>query len=168
MKAEEAAEVIQFLEENGVEVYVDGGWAVDAVLGEQTREHEDLDVAVPEKDALRLRKLLGERGYRERLRDDTWECNFVLVDAQGREVDVHSFTLDESGKNVHGVPYAREHLTGNGFINGYAVRCVPPEWLVKFHTGYKLDRNDFRDVRALCERFGIALPDEYLKEPENG
>ncbi|MGB2666529.1 MAG: hypothetical protein WAK48_21175 [Candidatus Acidiferrum sp.] len=54
------------------------------------------------------------------------------------------------------------------FINGYAVRYVPPEWLVKFHTGYKLDRNDFRDVRALCERFGIALPDEYLKEPENG
>jgi lincosamide nucleotidyltransferase A/C/D/E len=167
MKAEEATELIEFLEQNGVEVYVDGGWAVDAVLGEQTREHEDLDVAVPEKHVLRLRELLAARGYRERLRDDTWECNFVLVDPQGREIDVHSYTLDEAGNNIHGVPYARKHLTGNGYINGYAVRCVPPEWLVKFHTGYKLDQNDFRDVRALCKRFGIELPDEYVKEPEN-
>jgi lincosamide nucleotidyltransferase A/C/D/E len=120
------------------------------------------------KDVSRLRELLSERGYRERLRDDTWECNSVLVDAQGREIDVHTYTLDKTGNNIHGVPYAREHLTENGFINGYAVRCVPPEWLVKFHTSYKLDRNDFRDVPALCGRFGIALPDEFLKEPENG
>jgi len=33
--------------------------------------HEDLDVAVPEKDVSRLRELLSERGYRERRRDDT-------------------------------------------------------------------------------------------------
>jgi hypothetical protein len=33
MKAEDAVEVILFLEENGVEVYLDGGWA-----GEQTRK----------------------------------------------------------------------------------------------------------------------------------
>ena len=163
MKAEDAVEVILFLEENGVEAYLDGGWA-----GEQTRKHEDLDVAVPEKDVSRLRELLSERDSRERLRDDTRECNSVLVDAQGREIDVHTYTLDETGNNIHDVPYAREHLTGNGLINGYAVRCVPPEWLVKFHTGYKLDRNDFREVRALCGRFGIALPDEFLKELEKG
>jgi hypothetical protein len=33
MKAEDAVEVIRFLEENGVEVYLDGGWAVDALVG---------------------------------------------------------------------------------------------------------------------------------------
>jgi hypothetical protein len=26
-----------------------------------------------------------------------------------------------------------------------------------------LDDNDWHDVRLLCERFQIALPDEYLK-----
>jgi len=34
---------------------------------------------------------------------------------------------------------------------------------VKFHTGYELDDNDWHDVRLLCERFQIAVPDEYLK-----
>jgi lincosamide nucleotidyltransferase A/C/D/E len=33
--------------------------------------------------------------------------------------------------------------------------------MVKFHSGYELDGNDYRDVSALCERFGVALPAEY-------
>ena len=56
-----------------------------------------------------------------------------------------------------------EQLTGRGVIGGYPVRCIPPEWLVTFHTGYELDDNDWHDVRRLCERFQIAVPDEYLK-----
>lgn len=35
--------------------------------------------------------------------------------------------------------------------------------MVKFHTGYELDENDYRDVRALCQRFGIEMPSEYGK-----
>jgi lincosamide nucleotidyltransferase A/C/D/E len=161
MTACDAAGVIELLERQGLEVYVDGGWAADAVLGHETRPHSDLDIALPHKYVPRLREILGAQGYRERIRDDTWECNFVLADEHGRQVDVHSFTLDEAGNNVHGVPYRAEHFAWPGAINAYPVRCVTPEWQVKFHTGYKLDENDYRDVKALCERFGIALPDEY-------
>ncbi len=32
---------------------------------------------------------------------------------------------------------------------------------VNFHTGYKLDENDYHDVKALCRRLGMALPSEY-------
>ena len=161
MKAEDAAELIKFLEQHGIEVYVDGGWAVDALLGQQTRVHQDLDIVLPHKYVPTLRDLLSTRGYREQSRSDTWECNFVLADASGSEVDVHSYTLDETGNHIHGVEYRREHLTGKGSINGYPVRCISPEWLVRFHSGYELDENDYHDVRVLCERFGIALPDEY-------
>jgi len=163
MDARDAAQLVAFLERHGLEVYVDGGWAVDALLGVETRPHDDLDIALPHKHVPRLRELLAARGYREWPRDDSWECNFVLADARGRKIDVHSYTLDEAGNNVYGVAYAAEHLTGKGSIDGYPVRCIDPEWLVKFHTGYPLDENDFRDVRALCERFGIPLPDEYMR-----
>jgi lincosamide nucleotidyltransferase A/C/D/E len=160
MKAEDAADLIQFLEQHGIEVYVDGGWAVDALLGQQTRVHQDLDIALPHKYVPRLRDLLSMRGYREQSRADTWECNFVLGDAGGNKVDFHSYTLDETGNHIHGVEYQREHLTGNGSISGDPVRCISPEWLVRFHSGYKLDETDYADVRALYERFGITLPDE--------
>lgn len=163
MTACDAAGMVELLERHGVEVYVDGGWAVDAVLGAQTRPHDDLDIALPQAHVPAMRELLAARGYRDFARDDTWESNFVLADGQGRKVDVHSYTLDAAGNNVGGVPYTREHLTGRGVINGHTVRCIPPHWLVRFHTGYQLDENDFRDVTALCERFGIPLPAEYVE-----
>lgn len=163
MKAGAAAELVRFLEENGVEVYVDGGWAVDALIGQQTRMHGDLDIALPEKHVPRLRELLLARGYEEQSQKVSWECNFVLADAQGHEVDVHSYTLDDAGNNIHGVPYMAEQLTGRGVIDGYPVNCISAEWLVKFHTEYEPDESDFHDVRQLSERFGISLPDCYVE-----
>jgi hypothetical protein len=41
----------------GVRVWLDGGWAVDACLGEQSRRHEDLDRhAYPRRDPPRERR----------------------------------------------------------------------------------------------------------------
>jgi lincosamide nucleotidyltransferase A/C/D/E len=159
--ATDVVELLHLLSDNDIDVCVDGGWGVDALLGEQTRPHADLDIAVPHKDVPTLRKLLEARGYAEVPRDDTRDCNFVLGDAKGHVVDVHSFTFDSDGHNVFGVAYPRDSLTGTGTINGRAVKCITAEWMVKFHAGYKLDETDYHDVLALCRRFGIAMPREY-------
>jgi lincosamide nucleotidyltransferase A/C/D/E len=50
------------LEKLGVEIWIDGGWGVDALLGEQTRPHKDLDIAIEQKDVLLLRQFLQTRG----------------------------------------------------------------------------------------------------------
>lgn len=142
-------------------MHVDGGWGVDALLGEQTRPHADMDVAVQHKDVPRIRELFELRGYREVPRDDSWECNFVLADDCGHELDVHSYTFDAEGKSIFGVPYPADSLTGTGTIDGHPVDCISPEWMVEFHTGYALDLDDYRDVSALYERFGTELPPEY-------
>jgi lincosamide nucleotidyltransferase A/C/D/E len=163
MDAADVVELLDFLERSGLEVYVDGGWAVDALLGEQTRSHDDLDVAIPHGQVPLLRRLMATRGFHERPQAETWECNFVLADARDRRLDVHSYTLDAAGKNVHGVPYSAEHLTGTGIITGRAVRCIDPASLVRFHTGYEVDERDHHDVRLLCERFGLPLPDDYSR-----
>ena len=161
MAAAGAVEIVRLLTDNGIRVVVDGGWGVDALLGEQTRPHADLDIAILHKDVPALRKLLGSRGYREIPRDDSWECNFVLADESGHEVDVHSCTFDAEGNNVFGVKYPADSLTGTGTIAGHQVNCIAPHWIVKFHTGYKVDVDDYRDVSALCERFDIELPSAY-------
>jgi lincosamide nucleotidyltransferase A/C/D/E len=163
MKAEIVVELIKLFEEHGIDVVIDGGWGVDALLGRQTRPHDDLDIAIPHKDVPKLRELLGERGFTEVLRDDTRDCNFVLEDRAKNQIDVHSYTFDEHGNNIYGVAYLPGDLTGEGTINGYPVKCIPPETAVKFHTGYPLDENDFLDTRALCEKFNIPLPHEYEK-----
>ncbi len=74
----------------GVEVWIDGGWGVDALLGEQTRSHKDLDIAVQEKHVPLLRELLLAREHREVRLEDARPWNFVLGDPNGREIDVHA------------------------------------------------------------------------------
>jgi len=161
MTAQDVVEIVKLLNQNNIDIVIDGGWGVDALLGRQTRIHNDLDVAVKHKDVSKIRALLEARGYHDVPRDDSWECNFVLGDDQGHLFDLHSCTFDEAGNHIFGVKYPHESLNGSGSINGYAVKCISSEWMVKFHTGYKLDENDYHDVKFLCKEFGIELPEEY-------
>lgn len=163
MSADAVVQLLQLFEQDSIDVVVDGGWGVDALLGEQTRPHNDLDIALQHKDVPKLRQLLEARGYKDVPRSDSWECNFVMGDDQGHEVDIHSYIYDAQGQFVFGVEYPAGSLTGTGSIQGYTVKCVPPDWMVQFHAGYELDEGDYHDVSALCERFGIALPDEYKR-----
>lgn len=161
-----AADVIAFvklLNENNIGVVIDGGWGVDALLGEQTRLHDDLDIAVEHKDTPKIRALLEARGYRDVPRDDTRDCNFVLGDEAGHLIDIHSYTFDDAENIIFGVQYPFASLKGKGSINGFPINCITSEWMVKFHTGYKLDDNDYHDVKMLCRKFGFALPPEYAE-----
>lgn len=161
MKIEDVVNVLDIFLKEGIEFYVDGGWGVDALLGKQTRKHGDLDIATPHSFVPRIRLILKTMGYEEVLRNDTREENFVLGDNQGHEIDVHSYIFDDEGNNIFGVAYLPEHLTGTGYIDGLEVKCITPEWMVKFHTGYKLDNDDYHDVRLLCDKFKIPMPKEY-------
>ena len=168
MTANDVVALLRLLETNGIDAYVDGGWGVDALLGRHTRRHGDLDIAIQHRDVPMLRALLGAKGYSDVPRPDTRDCNFVLGDDQGHDVDVHSYTFDADGRNVYGVDYPIESLAGAGWINGYAVKTITPEWMVRFHSGYPLDANDYHDVLALCEKFGLDLPDAYKRFASSG
>lgn len=166
MNSADVADFCAILDRLGIEVWLDGGWGVDALLGEQTRTHADLDIFIQEKDVAKLRELLGARGYREIKLEIARPHNFVLGDDAGREIDVHAIVFDHQGNVIYGPPEKRETypaatLGGIGTINRRTVRCTSPEWMVKFHTGYGPRDNDFRDVVALCDKFGIDYPEEY-------
>ena len=161
MTAQDVIDFIELLKRHHIDVCIDGGWGVDALLGEQTRAHTDLDIAVQHKDVPKIRALLEARGYTDVPRDDTWDCNFVLGDEQGHLIDIHSYTFDAHGQITYGVPYPKDSLSGTGSILGHPVQCITPEWMIKFHTGYDLDRNDYHDVSLLCQRFKIKIPGEY-------
>jgi lincosamide nucleotidyltransferase A/C/D/E len=150
----------------GIEIWIDGGWGVDALLGEQTRPHADLDIFIREKDVSKLRELLEAEGYREIKLEIARPHNFVLGDDAGREIDVHVITFDEKGNIIYGPvengeKYPPALFTGIGVINGKTVKCISPEWVIKWHTGYQPKEKDFKDVSALCRKFGIECPEEY-------
>jgi lincosamide nucleotidyltransferase A/C/D/E len=161
MNFEDVIDLYTKLENLNIKIWIDGGWGVDILLGKQTRFHKDMDIAIQEKDVPALRKLLEAEGYKQIREDNKW--NFVLRDDFGKEVDVHSFIFDKDGNVIDGIMYPPASLTGTASINGHTLRCIPPEFMVKFHSGYELKEKDFKDVSAICEKFNIELPQEYYK-----
>lgn len=166
MTEHDVLEFLDLAEEHDVRIWLDGGWAVDACLGHQTRSHADLDIVLQANDLNEVVRLLRDRGYKPAPRNDTRLWNFAMGDQKGREVDFHVVVLDTAGNGIYGPPengemYPAEALTGSGVIGVSTVACITPAWLVKFHSGYELDDNDRADVSALCERFDIPLPTEF-------
>ncbi len=154
------------LENLGIDIWIDGGWGVDALLGEQTRPHEDLDIVIQQKDVLKLRELLEAKGYKDVKLEITRSYNFVLGDEKDHEIDVHVIVLDNEGNGIYGPVengeiYPFTALSGVGTIKGRTLKCTSPEWMVQTHTGYKLRDSDYEDVIALCEKFGIDYPEEF-------
>lgn len=151
----------------GADVWLDGGWAVDTCLGAQTRPHGDLDIAIEERHVPAVVAALRERGWIDVLRDDIITWNFVLGDGDGLEVDFHVIVIDPvTGDGIYGPAgngdrYPAAALANTERLAGREVRCLTPECLVAFHTGYDVDDDDWADVSALCERFRIPVPDDY-------
>lgn len=102
MKAEDVLGLYNALERSGVQIWVDGGWGIDALLGKETRQHRDLDIAIQQKDVGQLRELLKGLGYEEIRLEIARPHNFVLGNPNGKEVDVHVIVFDGEGNGIYG------------------------------------------------------------------
>ena len=160
MTASDTIEMLGALEGRGIAVWLDGGWGIDALLGEQTRPHEDVDLVVGIEDVPALITELGNRGFH--LAEGRPRSNFVLTDANHRKVDVHPVAFDDEGNGHYTMEndeiwiYPGDGFAGTGNVGAKSVRCLTPEVQVLCHKGYELDEDDVRDLEALHARFGVG------------
>src|SRR5215467_5475414 len=87
MQAQDVLEIIHQLEEAGVVVWLDGGWGVDALLGRQTRPHDDVDVVISFDQIPLAEEILRGAGYV--VTEDERPTRFVMCASLGRQVDFH-------------------------------------------------------------------------------
>ena len=158
----DAIEIITWAEENEINIWIDGGWGVDALLKEETRAHNDIDLFVEESDGKKFISILKKKGFVEIVESYTTESHTVWKDTKGRIIDLHIFKFNEQGHIVfEGEEYPPNVFSGIGEIGNKEVKCINAENQVLFHLGYEHDENDVHDVKLLCERFGIPIPREY-------
>lgn len=178
MSIADAIHLYQRLTEQQIPVWVTGGWGIDALLGEQTRHHEDLDVLVRADDVGSIRALLEGQHYKLK---HLWEENrwitdsagnriataFVLHDPSGRELDVHALYLDEEGNGIpawnveENVRLTHRELGAEGHIGGQAVRCLSASFQMRWHTGYQLPEKQVQDLKQLHQRLHEPYPPEH-------
>ncbi|MFQ5924307.1 MAG: nucleotidyltransferase domain-containing protein [Anaerolineales bacterium] len=169
MPASSLIELLCILEESSVQVWLDGGWGVDALLGHQTRKHMDVDMILRVADVVRARRILANRGFT--YKEGSLPTSFVLADSAGLEVDVHAVVFDEEGNGIYRMQngedwiYPAEGFMGSGMVDGVAVRCLSPAIQVLCHAhGYEPTEKDFRDMELLQKRFGVELPPQLKRD----
>jgi lincosamide nucleotidyltransferase A/C/D/E len=154
--------VLERLDGAEVEAWLEGGWGVDALVGEQTREHLDLDLIVRVDDVPRMREVLAAEDFA--LVRGVPDSNFVLRGAAGREIDVHPVRFDQAGNGVYRMAdgndwvFPASGFGGVGRVGRRTVRCLTADVQMLCHaTGYVPGDTDVHDMRLLNARFGTLL-----------
>jgi len=163
MNVDAVVEVLAAIEKASVRVWLDGGWGVDALLGEQTRDHADLDIILSSTDVAKLQETLLTIGFH--VKAGGTATNFVMADEHGRVIDAHPVEFDQRGYGLFKLPNGRlwpfppAAFVGQGLIGKLPVRCLSADAQVQCHgQGYEPTDDDLRDMERLQERFGVVLP----------
>ncbi|HLO35475.1 MAG TPA: hypothetical protein VK194_05305 [Candidatus Deferrimicrobium sp.] len=162
--AADVLEVMAAFDDARIEAWIAGGWAVDSLIGEQTRPHRDLDLAVRADHMDRAVSTL--RGLRYRRGLDLRPVRLVMEGRGGRMVDLHPVAFDAlgQGRQVGDRDRVFEYPPdgfGSGAIDGVVVPCLTAEQLVRFHLGYEPQDHDRHDMALLRDRLRIEVPPPY-------
>ena len=158
------------LEADEIELWLIGGWGVDALLGRQTREHHDLDVLVELASLERFRQRLHDLGFEFQyvwddetwwVHDDAWSGSddqptaFVYAHRDGREIDVHMIRREHDGTvtTLWTAPHqlTADGLNGSGVVGAQPVRCLTAEMQRQAHSGYELPPHQVADLQLLAK-----------------
>jgi lincosamide nucleotidyltransferase A/C/D/E len=144
----------------GVQVWLDGGWGVDALLGRITRPHNDLDLVLSLADLTRAVAVLVGNGFGV---EEEELGRVVLGDAEHGRIDLHPVTFDSHGNGIQVQPaevpvvYPSDGFV-SGWILGREVGCISAEVQLSARLGHDRSEKHWRDVIALCAAFGLQPP----------
>jgi lincosamide nucleotidyltransferase A/C/D/E len=163
VQPDEVLTVIATLQEADLRVWIDGGWGVDALLGEVTRRHEDLDLVVELAALGAVFQRLSGLGFS--VTEDLSPVRVVMRSPEGRQVDLHPVTFDQGGTGwqVGAAPDGSDcPYPAGGFTVGkildVVVPCLSAELQLEHHSGYTPRDRDREDMTRLAVRFGLELP----------
>jgi lincosamide nucleotidyltransferase A/C/D/E len=162
MNENDAVDLLRKVESIGVDLWITGGWGVSALVGQQTRPHNDIDIFIQKRDTTAFTEMLKSNGYRETKMEYTTADHTVWCDDHDRTIDLHIFEFAETGTLCfENEIYPSDILNGKGLIGEIAVRCLTPEAQILYHQGYEQTEKDRHDVQLLCKTFGLSIPKEY-------
>ena len=166
VQPDEVVRVVSALQGEGLSVWIDGGWGVDALLGRVTRRHDDVDLVVELQELPQVYGCLSLLGFA--VAEDFSPVRVVLQSPDGRQVDLHPVTFAEDGTawqigaspEGSDCPYPAEGFTV-GQILGTTVPCLSAALQLEHHRGYPPRERDRRDMALLARQFGLDLPAPY-------
>ncbi len=147
--------------------FVAGGWAVDLYLGELTRRHGDIEVAVFREDQAALRDYFGGRRWRKMVEGvaSEWRKGEVL------RLPVHELYCSDESEGPNEIEFLLNESDGRGWVyrrdarvaraldrcgmsSAEGVRFLCPE-VVLLYKSKNPRPKDERDFEAVASRLGV-------------
>jgi lincosamide nucleotidyltransferase A/C/D/E len=164
MRGEAVLETLEWFTAEGVDVWIGGGWGVDALLGRERRGHGDLDASIRAEQLTVALEVLERRGFQ--VVADWLPTRIALRHPRLGEIDVHPIHFEPDGSawlpgpGDESFAYPIGSFT-HGTIMGFTVPCIDAGLQRTFHLGYEPGSKDRADMRALADAGLIELPVEY-------
>ncbi len=141
MSLQELNQVASLLNNNNIDYWVMGGFALDIAIGRLTREHKNIDLLIKLSDAGRVKSLLESKGFIVRIVND----KLVAIN----ELNINLIMMDEfksdfliSTININVIlPKSLLSKPVTGLIDGLKFNRVPNELLFIFMR-YSLNQSD--------------------------
>ncbi|WP_043665276.1 nucleotidyltransferase domain-containing protein [Streptomyces xylophagus] len=150
-------DLLDILESADAPHWVAGGWGVDVLVGRQTRQHRDVDLALDATSEIATVGALEAFGYRV---ETEQRPTRVELAAPGRRwVDLHPVVFDAEGvgrqADLDGSFFLYPHGAFTvGTLRGRAVPCLSVSKQLDFRSGYALRDVDHHDI-ALLESLNV-------------
>ena len=158
MSAGHVVEIVAWLDEASIAVWIAGGWGVDALAGGRTRRHRDLDLLVDRRDLDRAVGVLGRCGYR-RVRSESVAGallpeRIVCEDPRGRLLDLHPVDVQEwlrteVARRLPDAAAPARAAFARGMLDGTPVPCLSRALQLSAHEGYGHRKVDDHNVALL-------------------
>lgn len=144
--------IVSIFEDAQIKYWIDGGWCVDILAGEQTREHRDIDINF---DANRTDELLLIlEGYGYAIDTDQRPTRIELYSDKYGYLDIHPFVLGADGSakqaDLEGGWYEFDKdFFGSAVFEGREISCISLKGQIVFHEYYAERDKDKHDIKVL-------------------
>ena len=169
MNLRQVLAILDIADELALTMFIAGGWGVDALVGHQTRSHNDLDVSLETAEAELLEATVADLGFE--LVVDWSPGRRAWQHPDGREIDVHPLDLDENGSyrltthdgQIFEMPPG-SYVTGT--IGDRPVQCLAVHKQLEYHQGYEPADKDLHDLAILQRLAGTQGDSSLIKRPQ--
>jgi lincosamide nucleotidyltransferase A/C/D/E len=153
--------ILDQLADEGVRGWLAGGWGVDALVGRQTRSHNDIDLVIGDDEPP------FEQIHRALSREGFWFVGtfhhpgipipwcHTWRHRTGSKVEVLPVPLDKPPFVADGADAGGRQPFAEGSINGRPVFCLSAELQLLLHQGYPQRAADNHDVALLHAYLGL-------------
>ncbi|WP_414150550.1 nucleotidyltransferase domain-containing protein [Acetobacterium carbinolicum] len=163
---EDLIEVLNLLGSLKMRYWIEGGWGVDILIGQENREHRDIDVDFDAEFTEVLLDALKRKGFA--ITTDWRPSRIELHHPKLGYLDIHPLIINEDGSARQADPqggwYQLEaQWFSTALFEGRVIPCITAEAQKLFHSGYEfreVDRIDMKNLELTESSASIAKKGE--------